>query len=288
MPRRDGFPTNRELQVDFTSAARDVFVAAAERQLESKIGLMPEFEDKPLDHLYLTVWRRHETAEDSPQAVQSESLQVMPLQMTTANSLRYQQHDKYCRTGNELFRDASDEAIEHYITLARMIGDTVITEDLRFGQLPASAVEADWTAWLRSGRTRHAATFKERAAKQSLVAAKFFVEEAAEYVQSDDFDKPMLLRRIEHAFGFREANPRYDMGHYFDFRISPDLPLNGHESRGFIERYYADMDEKYGYAKQRLERLIDLGGLPIILEDAQARVDSLDRARKNAQRFLSE
>lgn len=286
MPRRDGFPTNRELQVDFTTAARDVFVAAAERELESKIDLIPAYEDKPLDHLRLYVSRRNDVREGSPQAVYRELLEVQPLQWTTVETI--EADDPY--VGNELFRDTPEAVVEHYKTLCQAIGDTLITNQLRFNSLPPTAIEADWTAELSPhGRpTRHAGSFKERPSKQSLVAATFFVEEAMGYVRSAEFDKPFDVRVAEYYTGLRRDDPVYSLRHGFYFDISPELPLNGHENPAFIRRYYGHMDVRLANAEQRLERLVALQAPQVIIDEAHDRVDLFQKAKSMAGHYLSD
>lgn len=290
MPRRDGFPTNRELQVDFTSAARDVFVAAAERQLESKISLNLLYEGKPLDHLYLRISRANDVTEGSPTAVYGEELNITPLQKSTTEDLLYDRGDGGFMPGNELFKDADEAVIEHYKSLAQEIGGLTITDDLRFGRLGPNAIEANWWAFLtRKGRAsrRHAGTFLERPAKQSLVAAKFFVDEAMNYVQSDEFDEPMPVRRVNYLAGFDSANPEFAMRHRFGLYITPDLPLNGHESKSFITRYWAEMSRKQTATEERLSQLTELGAPQLLLDNLAERVGLLEKAKSRAEKLLS-
>jgi hypothetical protein len=289
MPRRDGFPTNRELQIDFTSAAHGVFVAAAERGLESKIDLYPAFEDKPLDHLYLSIVRNNEVPEGSPQAVHAEQLYITPLHEVTAADLRYDVGENGIgHLGNELFRDASDEVVEHYRALASIIGETLITNELRFGQIPVNGIEAEWTAKIgaKGWRTRHAGTFKERPSKQSLVSAKFFAEEAAVYVQSEDFDKSTAIRLADYAYGHTDKNPNYQFKHAFGFEMTTRLPLNGHEPRSFLNAYARNMSSRLEVAMLQLARLEDLGAPSSLKANWKRRVEIYQSALNSATKFL--
>ncbi len=286
MPRTDGFPTNRELQVEFTADARDVFVAAAERSLESKVGLYPALEDKPLDHFYLRFTRSNPLTEESAQAVHGEELVIAPINKDSIDIIRNSTHSF---TGvNELFRDAGEGVIEHYESVAKIIGETVISDSLRFGRIPMNGVSADWSAWLTAdrSRSRHASTFKERASKQSLISAKFFVEEASAYVQSDDFDKPLPVKGLEHVMGRRATDPRFDMKHGFNLRISPALPLNGHETPSFIKAYHARMKYFFDKSSQTHERMIDLRAPQSIIDTAAERIAIYRLAMNRAQLFL--
>ena len=286
MPRRDGFPTNREPQVEFTAGARDVFVAAAERQLESKIDLNQAFEDKPLDHFYLRISRSNPVSESSIQAVHGEQLVVEPLNWDIIDQIRY--GGKSFNGVNELFRDAGEGAIEHYESLAKVIGETVITDELRFGRLPVNGVNADWSAWLTPDHSQslHVSRFKERASKQSLVSASLFVEEAAAYVQSDDFDKPLVVKGLEYIMGSRDTDPRYDMKHGFNLRFSPSLPINGHEAKGFIQAYHDRMKTSHDSSTRIYDRMVALSAPRSVIGIAADRVAMYERAMNRAQPFL--
>lgn len=283
MVRKD-FPTNREIQVDFTTQARDVFVAAAERELEAKItDFNPAFADKPLDHLTLTFKSAYRRTQQ-PHGIHRERLRIEPLQMSTAEGLRSGQYSET----HELFKGADPSVLEHYKTIAKVIGESTITDDFRFGQIPPAGVEAEWTADRDSvgSRKYHASTFKERASKQSLVSAKLYVADAQSYVESDVFTKDLMVRFNDSVLnGISEDLPRH-MVHEFNLRISPDLPINGHEPRAFIEHYVQKMQEVENKQQAILDRVTDLGA-PQLIQDYHAElVTRHKKARVAAQKFL--
>lgn len=287
MPRRDGFPTNRELQVDFTNESRDLFVAAAERQLESKVG-GGAYEDKPLKYLFLEFTKVHNPATNLVQAVAEENLVINLMDEDDVdNVMRYSAYGNGVGP-NELFRDADESVFEHYAATARILGSMTLNDEFRFGQISAVNVDAHWTAELGSDgmRTRHVSTFKERASKQSVVSAKFFVEEAAEYVQSDQFEKTFAANVADFSYGYTDENPMFAMHHVFSLEMATDLPLNGRESKAFLRKYIETMNRNRELAQANLSRLTALGGPSSVIEHNKARVDAYTQASKRARRFL--
>ena len=282
MPRKDGFPTNRELQVDFTAGAHAVYLRAAQRQLEADPH--PAYIGKPLDHLSLVISRKYDIPEDSSR-ISNETLEVTPLSPNSANFFGYPH-------GNELFRDTSPETIQYYQRIAEAMATTVVTDAFRFGSIPQGGIDAHWTAvyqYPRKGsRTRHASSFKERPSKMSLASAKGFVEDAREYVESDVFTQDMLVRMMDYASGYTEDNPRYGMHHRFQLCIAPSLPLNGYESQGFLRHYRDEMARRLVAAEERLKKLEYLGAAALILEHATRIQEGYRDAVQRAEGFLGD
>lgn len=284
--RSGELPTNRELQVDFTSAAHEVYVTAAQRYLESKIELHPVFDGKPLDHVYLDVSRGYDNTSDRLQQIKTERVRIIPLRLSTANDFRsevYPGSGQY--VGNELFQDASHEVIEYYKSVARNLGRTMLDEDMRFRQIPVNGVEATWKARLQhEGFAWHVRSFDQRPNRQHLVAANFFVQEAMKYVRSEDFDRVDAVRKADYERGYRGTDPAYDMKHIFNLCITPTLPLNGHESKPFLEQYAQQMLAGYEEASEKAEERarLRMGPTAIGIEREKAAIykSAHDKAKK--------
>lgn len=225
MPKNEGLPTNRELQVQFTAGARDIFVAAAERRLQHKVS---EFEPwalgKPLDHLQLILCKRHRII-DSPGRAGSfeERLLITPLQPDGAD---------------ELFDGDKEEHLrDYYRRIAGAMTSTAITDTLRFSNLTSSMVDATWSVSHSaddSDRGRMS-SFMKQPTRQNLVRANRFVEAAIRYTRhSSLFDKDSLVRKDEYNLGFSEIDPAYAMRHDFYLSVTPRLPISGLESQEFI------------------------------------------------------
>lgn len=286
MPRKDGLPTNRELQMDFTASARDVFVATFERSLESKISLNPAYEDKPLSHLFVTFRQKHRTNPSTPTQIYRESLRIAPLQVLTAVGLEQGPYGQ----GNELFRGADNSVIEFYRKTADAIADTAITDSFQFGQLTSTAIEANWTADRDpyGSKVYHAGTFRERPRKMSLVSAKIFAEGARAYVDSDDFDKPLDVRGADYILGLRETNPLFDIDHFIGLNIDTNLPLNGHESQRFIQTYLEQMTTNATKVEAQVDRLTNLGAPDVILNERKEYLARLKKAEAMAKKLLKD
>lgn len=288
MPRRDGLPTNRELQLDFTAKARDVFVTAAERELEGKIT--PLFEDKPLDHLRLTLSRKYNAAANPEVHIYSEHLDIEPLPLELATNLAYSQGlGGYGHDGNELFRGVGDEELQRYEEVARTIGGAALTSSLRFrsAMLTSRAVNAvlytqkgpDSPIWCRAG------SFTERTSKKNLTLAQDFAEDATAYVTSDDFAASKDRRLAEAVLGQREYNP-YDIYHRFNLRITPELPLNGHEPERFIHSYHQRMAERVEVLQLRLEQHRRMGASQSYVDDLAEQLDRYQKAKDAAEKYV--
>lgn len=192
MPRRDGFPTNRELQVENNIAARDLFVAATERELQHKISdFNPAYEDKPLDHLMLIFNQRHRMRRSdggySGDGIYREELIVQPL-IEAPEDTFYQGKN----------RATAMESIDFYNRTIKKVSQFIINDEFKFGSLTPEMIQMEWTADRDpAGHNRfHVNTFKDRPSKPSIVSAGVFIENAGQYVQSDLFDKDYNVRMI--------------------------------------------------------------------------------------------
>lgn len=275
MPRRDGFPTNREMQVDFTAQVREVYIAAAERQIESKVS--PGLQDKPLDHITLCFDQLHPVGEDTAQAIERERLIISPLNARDADAL----------SENELFSGAGPEVLSHYTEVATFIGGVTLKDSLRFRNILGQVgLQGDYYGFKTNGRMRHAGTFRERASKQSLAAARYFVDEALDYTQSAQFDESTAMRLTNFMLGFQDEDPRFGMTHYFRIEITSDLPLNGREPRPFLEEYRRVMLDQLSRRTETYERLKAMGAPALFIESDAALIKASKEALQKVEKYL--
>jgi hypothetical protein len=248
MPRKDGFPTNREMLVDFTTTSGQVFLDAYERDLGAHMH--PMYQDKPLSHLSLRINRGSpETEPVIESGVISESLIIKPLNV-----------DKDFFDQHLTLRDLPQDIKERYIDLSARLASIALSETLRLSQLfPPEAADASYTARMSNGRQRHVDTFKEKPSKMSIAAGQFFADEALEYTKSEEFDVPLVVRKLRHLSGEADSDPAENMRHAFRLAIREDLPLNGYEPRSFLEMYQRTMAARAERSKERRDRMEERG-----------------------------
>lgn len=241
MPRRDGFPTNPEMLLDFNAASHKVFVTAYERALEGK--LPAEYVDKPLTSLTLSL---RQGSLDRSQTVTSEELKIGVLSQYVAEDLPY----------NFTCARHPEELLNRYVEVSKSVAQVALSDTLIMADtLPAEGIDADYVLTYNDGKMRHVSSFKEKPAKQSIVAGTYFAEEALQYVQSDKmFKTPAqnVVRRLVEIARTGDIDDTRIMSHQFDFKMTPALPLNGYESKGFLERYARNM---FAAAMRHSERL---------------------------------
>lgn len=227
MPRRDGFPTNNELQDQLEVAGTQLFVAAYQHELDSKVP--NHLKDKPLGHIALTIVEKAVVPEGLSEttAVSYTELYMRPIEQGDAE-YGLEEHLRW--RGDEVKHDRR-------IFAAQIIGEAVLTDETHIDDLPPEAIITDFTAhMLNTNRTRHVGTLKEKPTKMSLVAASGAVENAFDYVNSTDFEKAAELRTIDRAlFGIRSEYDQFV--HRWTIPFRSDLVFNGYESKSYLTKY---------------------------------------------------
>ncbi len=277
MPRRDGFPTNQEMVVEFNELSRTAFVNAFERLSED--GLPAAFEDKPLDLMYLDASKRVPKFMRVDGAVVDERLLVEPLN---------EEHVSYI-PDTLGFRDTPEDVLENYRDIARRIGETTLHNGLDIATvLPVEGIVADYTAFYPGVRTRHISTFKEKPAKASIVAGKFFAEQAIHEINTPFEDKHFDLGNFQKVVAAMEdlSNQGGVVRHSLSFQKVPGLPLNGHEPKGFLNAYANTMLDRTITTAARLQRAKELGYPDLVIETAQAMYDTANDSYQRAQTLL--
>lgn len=249
--------------VDFTEGAREVYVRAYERQLEGNLPL--GYMDKPISVLTLHLISSA-VQPLSPSAVDQEHLLAQPLSQEQAAVLpRHLQ-----------FRDYPPEVWQHYHTLATKLAATSMTNTLQLRPvMDSGGVTGEYLASFPSGQTRVVQSFTDKPVKQFLAAAKYFTEEALEYVNSTAFE----ANSQGGAVPFGGSDPERTWGHVFSIAMTLDLPLNGYEPLPFLLDYRRRMEQQYRRAQERLDDM-EVGMLnhTHFAEDQRDRVERLVQA----------
>jgi hypothetical protein len=277
MPRRDGLPTNREMVVDFNNLSRTAYIDAYNNITE--YGLPAALEDKPLDTLYLNVTKKVPTFMRTSSGVTGEQLLVDPLQ----------EHHVDFMTYTLGFQDTPEDVVRHYRDIAQRIGETTLHIGLDIAAiLPPEGINADYTAFYPTGKTRHISTFKEKPSKLSISAGKFFAEQAIQSINTppdaEDFDITDFSKVIERIEKIFDQSGTFEHG--FSLQMVPNLPLNGYESKAFLNTYANRMLDKVNSSAARLAMGNELGWPDVIIENAQRIYDAANSSYLRAQALL--
>lgn len=277
MPRRDGFPTNQEMVVEFNNLSQTAYVDAFQRL--SADGLPDAFQDKPLSLMYLDAAKRVPKFMRVDGAVVDERLLVRTLEEDDVNYL----------PDTLGFKDIPEDVLEHYYEVARRIGDVTLHNGLDITTvLPPEGIVADYTAVYPNGRTRHISRFKEKPAKASIVAGKYFAEQAIQEINTPFEDKHFDLTNFAKvAASLQDLSEQGGIvRHSLSFYKVPNLPLNGHESKGFLNDYANSMLDRTMRSATRLERMKDFGFPDAVIESAQNIYDAANSSYLRAQALL--
>jgi hypothetical protein len=277
MPRRDGLPTNREMVVDFNALSRTAYIDTYNHITDD--GLPAALEDKPLDSLYLNAIKKIPTFLRTSDGVTSEQLLVDPLQ----------EHHVDFMTYTLGFQDTPEDVVQHYRDIAQRIGKTTLHSGLDIAAaLPLGGINADYTAFYPTGKTRHISTFKEKPSKSSIAAGKFFAKQAIESINTppdaEDFDITNFSKVVEHIKSLFEQNGTLELG--FSLQMVPNLPLNGHESKAFLNNYANRMLDKANSSAARLAMGSELGWPDVIIENTQRTYEAANNSYLRAQALL--
>ena len=277
MPRRDGFPTNKEMVLEFNELSRTSYINKYNQVTEG--GFPPMLEDKPLDALYFRAYKIIPEFMRTDDGVTAEDLRVEPLQEHQVNSM----------TSTLGFKDTPEEVVKHYRNVARLIGETTLHSDLDIVSiLPPEAVNADYTAHYSTGRTRHISTFKEKPSKASIASGKFFAEQVIQLLEDRPISKPIdtsdFSEAFEHIRNIFERGGPISTG--FSLSMRPNLPLNGHESREFLDAYANKMFEISRNAGDRLAIVESYGGVESLVESLRYAYEAANASYLRAQELL--
>jgi hypothetical protein len=273
MPRRDGFPTNPEMLLDFSATAHRVFTTAYERTLEGHVS--DAFQDKPLKYFFMH-FRQDPVSRDNP--VSSEELRVGIVTDDIAEQLPF----------NQSFLRQPEEWVQRYVNIAQAVGEVAISDSLVVAvEVPVEAINADYTLSYQDGNAHHVSSFQEWPSKQSIVSGKYFAEEALQYAESDE----LLLSIEERSRRMLTSNAIHDVDdrvilHRMALLQEPDLPLNGYEPKGFLEAFASKMFIAAMHRSELIEQMRARGASSYAMEREQKIYDKFNSALKRAQEIL--
>jgi hypothetical protein len=260
MPRQDGYPTNKELLVDFTAAARQLYVTAYQTHIEGIVP--PAYRDKPVSMLGLEVIKRYLTDPEPLKSVTTERLSIFPLTDRDIDGMR--EHTD--------MKDLPGDVFEFYEAIAARLGSLALSSTVEFDRIiPPNGVTGTYTASFPSGPPKNIDTLSEKPNKRAIISALYFAKEGLEYIQSGESRLPVeekLLRAIREE---REGV----LQHTFTLPMTPELPLNGHEGTAFLHAYHEQMEARL----RKKQELLDF------LTKYDAPEMSLERARNQVGRY---
>ncbi len=271
MTRRDGYSTNEELFVDFTTASRDLFVASFETHMQG--NLPPAYEDKPLSFLGFEILKRYLPDNRSSEGMTDEELSITPLNETHIDSMK-----------ERLTGKMPLDVFEYYKKIVTLIGQTALSNetDLR-SVLPPSGVRAMYTAGFPDNKHIRVGGTKEKSNKQAIVAARYFADEARDYITSDQSQLPVEERLRLAIRGDTDGIMR----HRFSLRMTPELPLNGREGTAFLYAYRDRMLAEFQAKQRHLDYLIRYDAPESSVANARAQVDIYEHALARVLDILS-
>lgn len=274
MPRPDGFPTNKELQKDFALAARDLFVAAFEHDLQHKLPRW--LVGKKLGHLSLEVTR----------TVQFEDTDTIADGVIGRERLL---------AGAALLGFEADKEAEQMVTgtndpiaiveerfkdnLAMLYGEMPINDGFSISDIPADLVVANYYAEpIGSKRKRHASATKDRPSKQSLVSGIYFAEEAlSTYVRTADFETPPSLRLHRSLVS---GMPISEYSHRWTVPFRSDVDISGDEPIEFLAHYLKAIAKQIDRVQNTVDQYTELRVPDVMLRTQKERIVILEHKRQ--------
>ncbi|HET6747164.1 MAG TPA: hypothetical protein VFH06_03605 [Candidatus Saccharimonadales bacterium] len=262
MPRRDGYPTNQELLVDFTTEARHLYVLAYQTHIEGNIP--PAYREKPIAMLGLEVVKRYLNDSRPLQHVSTERLGISSLKSDDIGRMREQTNTKHL----------PEDVFEFYEAIVARLGATVLSNAVVFDRIiPPGSITASYIASFPSGPTKSVDTLSEKPTKQAIISATYFTKESLEYIRSGESGLPVEEKLLKAVRENRDGV----LQHTFTLPMTPELPLNGHEGTAFLYAYREQMNAKLRKKREMLD----------FLTTYDAPSTSLERAREQVARYAA-
>ncbi len=215
----DGFSTKAEILADFRCASRQIFVEA----FADEENLPAGFEGKPLSSLCLVAGTATQQPTLGRVTMLTEMLIVQPIDKRISSTLDV----------HPSFSKLPLDVKERYGKIGVGMGEIALSKGLAIDPvLPMEAINATYMARLSDDSRVMVGVFDKPGPRMPLVTAKYFAEEALEFVRLNPSiqDEDTQNRRLHYEF---------------DFEITPDLPLNGYETREFLLEYRRALVNEY-------------------------------------------
>jgi len=241
--------------VDFNAASHQVFLNAYER--EQGANIEPSFEGKPLSALNFVI-------EQIPQCEHPHSITYKTLSVRLIDEDSIDQLDEHPD-----LKQMPDDAKEYYRKIAKNLGNVALTANLRLsGVVPVAAIDAAYEAYTDEEQLFTVSTFKKRPTKTEITGGLLFAQEMLDYTKSSEFGE------------------REDIDHFFKFDMTPDLPLNGHESYPFLLQYRQEMLRLYHVKMHHVDQLQREGADKKVLATLRDLIEKYGAAADRANQAL--
>lgn len=282
MPRRDGFPTNREIQTDITTVGHELLVNGLER-----LGIedYPLFEGKPLGFISLEYFL-HKTKDSSqPNDFENERLIVRlmkPNDIQVSNKSTESMRPGMIRPEYE----------DYYLSNIKKAGEQTMGRGFDVQNVVPSIVRVDYSAKPTDSDWKvHTSNLDARPSRTHLVTAKYFGETILKLLKVGDLEMDadyhhILARRVRQEKLFKLGTfsgvvPKLDM--------SPDLPLSGKEPVLFLHDYLDRMYANQNSLQTSLERVQAVGHYPKrMARDFEERIEAYQRTIEQTKKILED
>ncbi len=252
MPRRDGLPTNMEMQADFTETARLFYNATLNAVLEQ--GLHPGLEDKPLPYIRARALHFIDSlTKDIPNSIATEELTVSPYGEEHATILPV--------PGVSSFETVPPELVAYRQSLFGPISATVLKLGLNTTDLLVpGTVSASYAAFDKDRvHKRSTSSYDDRPSKINIAAGKYLAGIALEHAITHG----VIYNTKETLDTIRSG--KETMIIKLDVLIDTELPLNGYESRPFLEHFLLSMIHIANRTQDRINRLKNLDAPEVVM-----------------------
>lgn len=244
MARRDGIPTNYELQDELGAVGASLFKTAFANDVER--GFSSKLDGKRLTDVDLVV-----VGFNDPMA----NFRFQQLRIGAVSTLDLIGYG----VGHKRFERQPLE-LDERIRIARGVGDIVLGADIQLDALDARSFETMYRAQ-RAGSTRETfvgSVVSDKPVKNNLLLALDFAEEIVLPHFRDNHARRDISRRF---FGF-VTDAQIDGPVVYDtwrLNITSSLPLNGKEGSEFLLGYEAEALERIAQYSGKLDQLKQLG-----------------------------
>lgn len=218
------FSSNYEYMSQLEGMGRDIFVAAFEREHQQNIP--PDFQEKPLDALILTVGRLTINPPELPHVLVKESIDLQPVSSPDR------------MPPDAILGTETEDVIKRYKAWEQ-VGPLVMTNELKVDQLAQESVEGRYVGIRRNAEEIAVGTLDESSSTMRIVSVLDFATAAKQYVTSPLFPptKEQLLEFLRRRHGMA-TSPETVFYHQWSIEQRDDLPLTGNESAEFLTAHY--------------------------------------------------
>jgi hypothetical protein len=261
--------------LDFNVTAHKAFTTVYERTLEG--GLPDALKDKPLQYVSIDFKQQFLEVDG---VRDTEELQVGILSEYQAEAL----------PDNFSYMRQPKEVLERYVAASRSVARVALDNSLVIADaMPVEAIDATYVLTYAHGRSRHVSSYKDKPAKASIAAGMYFAEEAVAYAETDNVYLPLEVRLKNKLFEVAMLGGESELkfiGHRITLEYVPDLPLNGYESKAFLQRYADDMLRRSLQSSERIMRYEAITGHDYLLDQERAFFEKHYNAYCRAQAIL--